>query len=281
MASPEDEIAAMKTIAVPTLVSRGAVSLCPVLPPEAGLRIVRIRDPDAFAALLDEHLFGLVITTASPKEVPALVRRLRLTAADAHLVVLSSGTAPAIGDAASIAGPHVAVLRSPVELPRLVEALRFVWFEGSIDRMCRAARDRELRSVVRCAISRIVEQRITVANPEPDEVTIYRSLSALAAACGTTRETLRRSSLQCGVDLKAVMQGWHVALALRERFVGAALPRTGVWRTIARRCGYESDAGLRALMKRELGVGLPTLGFTHLRKQMEHLETRVVGGPSS
>jgi hypothetical protein len=87
--------------------------------------------------------------------------------------------------------------------------------------------------------------------------------------------------LALGVDLRAVMQGWHVALALRERFVGSALPRTGVWRTIARRCGYESDAGLRALVKRELGLGLPALGFTHLQSQVERLEARVAGGPSS
>jgi len=261
----------MPTIVAPTLVSAGEVHLCPVLPAEAGIRLVRILDPDAFTASLHEHLFGLVVTATRPQETRTLVRGLRLSVADAHLVVLRSGARPVVDDRV-VDGPRLAVLEGPIDPPGLVRALRLAWFEGIVERILRAVRESTLSAVVRCAIWRILEQRIATEPPALDDVAIHRSLTALAAACGTTRETLRRSCRRCGADLRAFMKGWHVALALRERFLGSALPSEGVWRTVARRCGYESDSGLRGLVSRELGIGLSELRFIHLRKQMTRLE---------
>jgi AraC-like DNA-binding protein len=178
-------------------------------------------------------------------------------------------------------GRRLVMLPVSVDSAVLVHALRRAWFEGRVECIRRAVRRETVSSALRCAVSRILDERITEKAPEPDEVTLHRSLEALAAACGTNRETLRRASRKCGLDLRMLMHGWRAALVLHERFVEADLPASGVWQTIARRCGYESDSGIRGLMKRELGVGLLALDLGHLHELLDRLESNVAGAESA
>ena len=113
----------MPTIAYPTLVERGEESFGPVLPADAGLRLVRISEREAFGASVHEHLHGLVVATSTPGETRALVRQLRFWATDAHLLVLLSGAASG-AEIEAMNRPQVKVLPASVDTPALVRALR-------------------------------------------------------------------------------------------------------------------------------------------------------------
>ncbi|MDT8370073.1 MAG: hypothetical protein RQ745_12770, partial [Longimicrobiales bacterium] len=137
---------------------------------------------------------------------------------------------------------------------------------------------RRLPSLVNCAIAGILNERVREKYAEPDEATVIRTQAELARRCGAHRDTLLRARRQSDIDLGAVMRSWIVALALRERFIEEIGASRSVWLTVARRCGYASESGLRALMGRELGKGLRDVGFGDLHAILDRLEALVERG---
>ena len=266
----------MPTIAYPTLVTRGGDLKGRALPADTRIRLVRMSDPGAFTDAATPHLFGLVIATAGLAKTRALLNRLLLSSPDLHLVVVLREDA-SHGDVEAVAKPRIRVCRASAAPSVLLRALRHTWFDGRREAIRRIARTRRIPVVVQCAVSQILDQRVPMSIPESGDAGLVRTLGRLATLCGTHRDTLRRASHRSGVDLRALMRTSIVALALHERFVVADPPRSTPWARIARRCGYDGAAGLRALVAREFGVGFRDLDLDDLQQALDRLGHGVAG----
>lgn len=265
----------MPTIAYPTLVPRSDDTLRLELPSGTGIRLVGMVEPESFIDTVNEYLFGLVVATGGRTETKPLLRRLLLAVPDAHLVlILLDGRSSR--DLDLMAGSRIVVFPDAIDSPALVPVLRGVWFEGQVERVRSAALAGPLPASLLCAVSKILKERVTAKNPEPDEVRLCTTLIDLSERCGVNKDTLQRARKRFDLDLGAMMKEWRVALALREYFIEDDPPLRGVWHAIGRRCGYEGESGIRGLIARVLGVGLESLRFGHLHELMTRLHSRVV-----
>jgi len=276
----------MPTIAYPTFVPPNGGPIPPEFPePSSGtgsrIRLVPVQSGDSFENALDKVAYGLVIGTKWDRKTAALVDRLCLAAPDAHLV-LALTEPDSIDDAEALVRRRLTLLSRPTAPQHLVRPLRTAWFEGRVERLRLAARSPGIPAVVRCAVLRIFKERIVAGDLSPGDISIGRTLSDLAALCGTHPDTLRRARQRCGIDPKTLMRGWTTVLALHLRFIGPERPSSESWSTIARSCGYESESGLRRLTTSQLGTGLRGVTIDHLAQLLDRMESALTakGGGS-
>ncbi len=260
----------------------GSMIVCPLLtlhaqsaavtisvPHSTGVRIIRVPDPAAFTSMIEACRFGIVLVPSSARSAIPAVSDVVLSAPDAHLAVLS-WERPAPSGLSAMAGRRLLVLDGPLDPGSLVGIVHHMWFESRVEATRTASRQRPMAAVLTCAIHRILDERITARHPEPEEVSLCKTLKDLASRCGASRDTVRRASYRHGLDLRAIMRQWILILALRERFLEDSWPVDG-WTGVARRCGYQSASGLRALFRDQLGITLSDVRFDHLTVALDRL----------
>lgn len=243
---------------------------------ETGLQFVSMSDPTRFAEMARRCFFGLIVATERGPRLENVLLEVIAAAPTAHIVLVERGATRSPRDRGGAPGAaRLTVLPSGAEGAIARRAIRRAWFEGQVERVLVSARGGALPASLSCAVSKILSERVKPKSPESGEVTLCTTLLDLATRCGVSEDTLRRARRRFGLDLRAMMQEWRVALALREFFIEDDLPRRSVWDTLGRRCGYEGESGIRGLIGRVLNVGLDRITFEHLQEVLERLHSRV------
>lgn len=268
----------MPLITIPTLVLRPDPTSAFALPTGSRIRFLDVDDEAAFIAALQNGVpAGYIAGLEMDHDLRTLLRRILDAVPDAHVVVGLENADPR-RRVRTVVSDQVALVAPLRDEKRLEWAVSSARFEGRVEVVRRTAESRELDWLLDRATRLVLAERLPASeHPEPEDVTLVRSIQDLAERCGASQKTLRRRMRSHDLALGRFISLWKAVLVVRERFLGSETDVTP-WPTVYARAGYTTNSGGRRLLKRKLGKYETEVKPDDLNELLDQLDALVAEG---